>query len=235
MRKNYTVMKNKTYCYEYPRPAVTTDNVIFGFDQKELKILLIQRGIDPYKGKWALPGGFLNEDEDADAGARRELEEETGLKDVYPEQLYTYTSVNRDPRHRTISIAYYTLVKSEEHTARPGDDAQKAQWFAVSEIPELAFDHKEIIQTGLERLKIKIKYKPIGLELLPEKFTLSDLQLLYDSILQKTSDRNNFEKRILKAGLLTNLNEKDHEGAGLYSFNRKKYKELSEQGFYLEF
>ena len=144
------------YCYKHPHPAVTADCVIFGFDESNImKVLLIQRGNDPYKGKWAFPGGFMNMDETAEQCARRELEEETGLKDVAVEQFYTFTNVNRDPRERVITVAHYALVKLSE--VKGGDDAEKAQWFSLDEIPSLAFDHEEILNKALQTLKEKKK------------------------------------------------------------------------------
>ena len=143
------------YCYKYPHPAVTADCVIFGFDGINIKVLLIQRGIDPYKGKWAFPGGFMNMDETAEQCARRELEEETGLKDVTVEQFYTFTDVNRDPRERVITVAHYALVKLSE--VKGGDDADDAQWFSLDELPPLAFDHEEILNKALQSIKERKK------------------------------------------------------------------------------
>jgi len=152
--------------YKYPRPAVTTDSVIFGFDESDLKILLIKRGIEPYKNSWALPGGFVRETESADDGAKRELKEETGLENIYIEQLYTFSKPDRDPRGRVISIAYFALVKLSDYSPKGGTDASEAKWFSVNDIPNLAFDHEKIIHTALSRLKGKIRYQPIGFELL---------------------------------------------------------------------
>ena len=143
------------YCYKYPHPAVTADCVIFGFDGINIKVLLIQRGIDPYKGKWAFPGGFMNMDETAEQCARRELEEETGLKDVTVEQFYTFTDVNRDPRERVITVAHYALVKLSE--VKGGDDADDAQWFSLDELPPLAFDHEEILNKALQSINERKK------------------------------------------------------------------------------
>lgn len=224
------------YCYDYPRPAVTTDNVIFGFDEGELKVLLIERRSEPFKGCWALPGGFMDMDEDADNCARRELGEETGLKNVFTEQLYTFSSVNRDPRYRVVSIAYYALVKLSDYPVKAGDDARDARWFPLSGIPPLAFDHQQILQTATDRLKGKIRYQPIGFELLPEKFTIPDLQRLYESALQTKLDRRNFRKKILKTGLLIDTAEQTegvpHKKARYYSFDKQKYEALSKKGFY---
>src|SRR5882672_10222447 len=171
------------YCYQYPRAALTVDCVVFGFDGGELKVLLIQRGIEPFKGRWALPGGFVRVDETLDDAARRELEEETGLKSIFLEQLYTFGTLNRDPRERVVSVAYYALVKLSDHRARAATDAADAEWFPISKVPKLAFDHANILATALARLKAKVRYEPIGFELLPSRFTLSQLQHLYEAVL----------------------------------------------------
>ncbi len=227
-----------SYIYEYPRPAVTTDCVIFGFDEGELNILLIERGIEPYKGSWALPGGFLHMNEDAEMCARRKLKEETLLEHIFMEQLYTFSEVYRDPRYRVISIAYYALVKLSDYSAKPGTDTLNVRWFPLSAIPGLAFDHEKIIQTAIERLKGKIRYQPIGFELLPEKFTMPELHQLYETVLQTTLDRRNFRKKILSMGLLIDHNEiikgAPHKAPKLYSFDKQKYEELSKKGFYFE-
>src|SRR5213080_366620 len=165
-----------SHTYQYPRAALTVDCMVFGFDEGELKVLLIQRALEPFKGKWALPGGFVRVDETVDDAARRELSEEAGLKEVFLEQLYTFGAVDRDPRERVVSVAYYALVKLSEHAAKAATDAVNARWFPVSKIPRLAFDHADIMKTAVERLKGKVRYQPIGFELLPPKFTLSQLQ-----------------------------------------------------------
>src|ERR1700712_255301 len=164
------------HTYEYPRAALTVDCVVFGFDEAELKVLLIQRGLAPFKGKWALPGGFLRVDETLDEAARRELAEETGLTNVFLEQLYTLGAVDRDPRGRVVSVAYYALVKLAEHPAAGASDASDAGWFPVAAPPRLAFDHADILQTAVQRLRGKVRYEPIGFELLQAKFTLSQIQ-----------------------------------------------------------
>ncbi|MDU1891782.1 MAG: NUDIX domain-containing protein [Dysgonomonas sp.] len=230
--------KQGTYIYEWPRPAVTTDCVIFGFDEGELKILLIERGIEPYKGKWALPGGFLDMDEDAETCARRKLLQETCLENIFMEQLYTFSAVERDPRYRVVSIAYYALVKLSDYDAKAGTDTANIKWFPISEIPELAFDHNKIVDMAKERLKGKIKYQPIGFELLPERFTIPELHQLYESALQTNLDRRNFRKKMLSFGLLVDENElatgARHRAPKLYSFNKEKYEKLSKDGFYFE-
>lgn len=232
-------MENQaTYCYEYPRPAVTTDCIIFGFDAGELKVLLIERGIEPYKGRWAFPGGFLHMDENTDDCARRELYEETGLENVFIEQLYTFSEVDRDPRGRVITVAYYALIKLSDYKVTAGDDAQNARWFPVSKVPSLAFDHDRILRIALNRLRGKIRYQPIGFELLPEKFTMPELQNLYETILEVQLDRRNFRKKILDTGLLIDHQETvkglPHKGARFLSFDKTKYLELSERGFNFE-
>ncbi|MBK8806576.1 MAG: NUDIX hydrolase [Bacteroidales bacterium] len=230
--------EQQKYCYEYPRPAVTTDCVIFGFDEGELKLLLIERALEPFKGRWAFPGGFLNMNENADDCAQRELFEETGIENVFIEQLYTFTDVDRDPRGRVVTIAYYALVKLSEYKVTAGDDAKKAQWFPLSQIPTLAFDHDRILRIALTRLRGKIAYQPIGFELLPEKFTLPELQNLYETILEVQLDRRNFRKKILSYDLLIDQNQSvtgvAHKGAKYYSFDKKKYEELSKRGFNFE-
>lgn len=169
-------MDEKQYCYKYPHPAVTTDCVIFGFDGMKLNVLLIERGVEPYKGRWAFPGGFLNMDESADEGARRELKEETNLSAAYVEQFGTFSDPNRDPRERVITIAYFALVKLQD--VKGGDDAAKAQWFPMDQIPQLAFDHDRILRKAMDCLRERIHFKPEGFELLPEKITLKQLQML---------------------------------------------------------
>ena len=239
LKSHFKIMeKEKKYCYEYPRPALTTDCVIFGFDGLELKVLLIERGIEPYKGRWAFPGGFVQMNETTEKGAKRELEEETGLKNVFIEQLYTFSDVHRDPRGRVVSVAYYALVNLKEHPATAGDDAKKAQWFSIKKIPSLAFDHEKIFRMAMLRIKGKIRYQPIGFELLPEKFTLSELQYLYEAILEIKLDKRNFRKKIKKMNLLIELDEKQqnvqHKAASFYKFDKQKYEELLHKGFNFE-
>jgi 8-oxo-dGTP diphosphatase len=226
------------YTYEYPRGALTVDCVVFGFDESELKVLLIQRGIPPFKGKWALPGGFVRVDETVDDAARRELLEETGLQNVFLEQLYTFGAVKRDPRERVVSVAYYSLVKLSEHPAAGASDASDAAWFPISKPSALAFDHSEILETALARLRGKVRYEPLGFELLPEKFTLSQLQHLYETVLQGPLDKRNFRKKILAMGLLIPLKEQAragaHRPAQLFRFDAKKYAALKKRGFHFE-
>lgn len=228
----------KKYTYDYPRPAITVDCIIFGFDKNELKVLLTKRAIEPYLGKWAFPGGFINIDETADDCARRKLLEEAGLQDIFMEQLYTFSDLDRDPRYRVISIAYYALVRSTDYILDAGLNIEDVQWFSLQEIEDLAFDHNKILDIAIERLKGKIRYQPIGFELLPEKFTLPDLHRLYETILQRDIDRGNFRKKILSMDLLIDHSDEQENrpsrGAKIYSFDRERYEILTKSGFYFE-
>lgn len=227
------------YRYKYPRPALTVDCVVFGLDEQNLlKVMLIQRDISPFKGEWALPGGFVRIEESLEAAALRELREETGIENVFLEQLYTFGNIDRDPRERVVTVAYYALVNLSEHRIEATTDASKAAWFPVVELPKLAFDHDKIVMTALVRLKGKVRYEPIGFELLPKKFTLFQLQKLYETVLGQKLDKRNFRKKILKMNLLIELDEtqKDvsHRAARLYQFDEQKYLQLKEEGFNFE-
>jgi 8-oxo-dGTP diphosphatase len=231
-------MKSEKYNYKYPRPALTADCIIFGFDGLDINILLIQRGIEPFKGKWAFPGGFVRMEESTEECAIRELHEETGIKNVFIEQLYTFSDIHRDPRERVVTVAYFALVKTSDYKLIAGDDAKNVKWFKIKDIPSLAFDHDVIFRIAHNRLKGKIRYQPIGFELLDEKFTMPQLQLLYESILEIKFDRRNFNNKLMKTGLLTPLNEKQqnvrHRAPRLLKFNKKKYSELLNSGFNFE-
>lgn len=214
---------------------LAVDCVIFGLDQStDIRVLLIKRAIPPYQGQWALPGGFVLPNENLDTAAKRELEEETGVKEVFIEQLYTFGEPNRDPRGRVISVAYYALVNLEQHPTQAASDANDAQWFGIHDLPQLAFDHATILDVAIKRLDAKVRYQPIGFELLPPKFTLSELQQLYESILGRKLNRRNFRSKILKMGILEQLERQTnvaHRPAFLYQFNAQKYEELTKQGF----
>jgi len=226
------------HSYEYPRGALTVDCVVFGLDDDELKVMLIQRGLPPFEGKWALPGGFVHVDESVDQAARRELEEETGLRNVFLEQLYTFGAVNRDPRERVISVAYYALVKMSDHRVLAATDARAAAWFGVHDVPSLAFDHADVLELAIERLRGKLRYEPIGFELLPKKFTLAQLQRLYERVLERVLDKRNFRKRVLAMDLLIETDEIEqdvaHRAARLYRFDERKYRRLAKAGFHFE-
>ncbi len=190
-------MNDARYCYAYPHPAVTTDVVVFTIRDGRLKLLLIERGAEPYRGMWALPGGFLDIDEDLEACAMRELEEETGVRGVYLEQLYTFGTPGRDPRERVISIAYYALIPSDRLQVKAASDASDARWFALDGMPELAFDHNEIIRQAHRRLVAKLDYSTIAFQFMAETFTLSELQAVYEILLDEELDKRNFRKWIL--------------------------------------
>ncbi len=223
------------FTYEYPRPALTVDCVVFGFDEGDLKVLLIQRNHAPFAGCWALPGGFVDMHEDTDTSARRELEEETGLKNIFLEQLYTFSAPDRDPRERVVSVAYYALVPLADHPPKAASDARQAAWFSVDDVPDLAFDHATVLDTAIQRLRGKVRYEPIGFELLPRKFTLTQLQHLYEVILEEKLDKRNFRKKILSMDLLIDTKEIEqdvsHRAARLYRFDERTYQQLRKRGF----
>lgn len=227
-----------SFVYEYARPSVTVDCVIFGLDDDGLKILLIQRDGEPFEGRWALPGGFVEMSESLDQAAMRELQEETGVSEVFLEQLYTFGEVNRDPRTRVITVAYYALVNLKDHKVEAATDARAAAWFELDDLPPLAFDHDQILQVAQERLQGKVRYQPIGFELLPEKFSLRQLQRMYETVLGRELDKRNFRKKALSLGVLEDLNEVErdvsHRAARLYRFDREKYQQLVKNGFHFE-
>ena len=224
--------------YQFARPALTVDIVVFALDQDDLQVMLIQRDIEPFAGQWALPGGFVRVDETLDAAAERELREETGLTDIFLEQLYTFGELGRDPRERVITVAYYALVNLTGHAVHASSDARNAAWFPVNELPKLAFDHQRILNVALQRLRGKVRYQPIGFELLPEKFTLRQLQHLYEIILDRPLDKRNFRKKVHSMEILKATNEIEtdvaHRAAQLYRFNKKAYDRLTKQGFNFE-
>ncbi|MES2705632.1 MAG: NUDIX domain-containing protein [Verrucomicrobiota bacterium] len=224
--------------YEYPRPALTVDGVVFGLDGGKLKVLLIERGLEPFKGQWALPGGFVQEGETLDEAVSRELSEEAGVRGVFLEQLYTFGAVRRDPRERVVSVAYFALVNLADHTTRASTDAADARWFPAAPLPALAFDHDDILKMALDRLRGKLRYQPVGFELLPEKFTLTQLQQLYETVLGTPLDKRNFRKKVLGFDLLVPLAETRREGrhrpAQLFRFDPARYAALQRQGFHFE-
>ena len=201
------------YTYDYPHPAVTVDIVIFTIRSDELKVLLIKRALSPFRGEWALPGGFVNLDESLDAAARRELEEETGVAGVYLEQLYTFGTPDRDPRERVITIAYYALIPSDRIVLQAATDAEGVSWFGMEELPELAFDHHEILSLAHERLVAKLDYSTIAFQFMPQAFSLSELQQVYEVILRAPVDKRNFRKRILALNLIEPTGAEKREGA----------------------
>ena len=226
------------FTYKYARPALTVDCVVFALDDEDLKVLLVQRDSDPYAGKWALPGGFVDYGESIDDDARRELTEETGVKRVYLEQLYTFGDPSRDPREHVISVAYYALARLSDHRIQAAPDARDAAWFSVDDVPKLAFDHREILKCAHRRLQSKVQYQPIGFELLPRKFPLRSLQQLYEIILQRPLDKRNFRKKIISMNVLEELDDIEsdvtHRAARLYRFDKRKYNCLVKKGFHFE-
>ena len=237
MKDDFT--KTETgYEYKYPRASLTADCVIFGFDGQKLNVLLIRRGIEPYKGRWAFPGGFLRMDETIEQCASRELKEETTLEQAYMQQFGIYSDVERDPRGRVITTAFYALIPM---TAVHGeDDAAEAQWFAVDKVPALAFDHDRILRDATNRLREDLHFRPIGFELLPQRFTIPQLQRLYEAILSIRFDRRNFMKKMLSTGILDVTNDKEqpqgHRPAVYYSFNEERYNRFkAKNNFNLEF
>lgn len=219
---------------------LTVDGVVFGYDAKDgLSVLLIKRLIEPFKGQWAIPGGFVLENESLEAAVERELAEETGIKVNYLEQLYTFGKPDRDPRSRIVTVAYYGLVRRSKFELYASTDAEDAQWFNIQEIPPLAFDHRTIFNYALERLRGKIAYEPIGFELMDEEFPLPELHRLYETLYGEKIDRRNFYKKILQLDILEDLNKlQSHEGRGrpskLYQFNKEKYFALKAKGMVFE-
>ncbi|MBI5065310.1 NUDIX hydrolase [Candidatus Woesearchaeota archaeon] len=213
--------------HKYPKPSVTVDIVIFTVQNDELRVLLVKRKADLKKGEWALPGGFIRLDESLEESAKRILEQKTGVKDVYLEQLYTFGDPFRDSRGRVITVAYFALIDSEKMKIKPTEEVADAQWFSVYNYPPLAFDHKKVLDYSLTRLRSKLEYTTVGFQLLPQKFTLTELQKLYEVILAKTLDKRNFRKKIASLNLVEQTKETKMEGvhrpARLYKFKSKKF------------
>jgi len=216
---------------------ISVDCVIFGFDESDadLKVLLIERGQEPFYSQLALPGDLVNLNEDIDDAALRVLLELTGLEKIYLEQLFTFGNITRHPLARVVTVAYYALIKPSDFTLQPSSFAKRAEWRSIAEIKELAFDHFKILSSALTRLKSKIRYQPIGFNLLPKKFTLTQLQNLYETILDTDFDKRNFRKKILSMDLLIPLSEKQegvsHRAAQLYKFDISLYERLQAVGF----
>ncbi len=213
----------------------TVDNVIFGFDEGDLKVLLIKRGEEPFKDEWALPGYFVNENEDLDSAAKRVLAELTGIKNVYLEQVNTFGAVDRHPLGRVITVAYYSLIKISDYNLHASSIAINAKWHSIAKLKYLAFDHFKILMACFQRLKNRVRERPVGFELLPPKFTLTQLQHLYEAILETNLDKRNFRKKILSMNLLLDLNEMQegvaHRPARLYQFDKMKYEQFLAEGY----
>ncbi len=228
------------YSYEFERPGLTVDCVIFGLDLEEenLQVMLIERDLEPFAGMWAIPGGFVHNGESLEQAALRELREETGITDVFLEQLYTFGDPGRDPRGWVVSVAYYALVSPEKHSISATTDARQARWFPVAALPRLAFDHDEILKVAIDRIRGKLTYAPIGFELLPQKFTIKQLQKLYEIVLGRRLDNRNFRKKIFSMDVLRELNEMQkgvpHRAARLYRFDERKYRHSVKRGLSFE-
>ncbi len=220
---------------------VAVDAIVFGYSRQDgVSVLLVQRKYEPYKNSWALPGGFVLERESLEEAVKRELSEETGIRVQYLEQLYSFGDPGRDPRQRIISIAYWGLVKTSQFAQlRASTDAQNAAWFNIKSLPQLAFDHRTIVQTGIERLRSKIRYQPVGFELLDRKFPFAELEQLYTVLLDRPIDRRNFSKKMMALGILDETDEvAKSEGKGrpgkLFQFNKKRYQALLKEGISFE-
>jgi 8-oxo-dGTP diphosphatase len=220
---------------------VAVDAIVFGYSKNEgVSVLLIQRKYPPFKNAWAIPGGFVLPDESLEEAVRRELREETGIEVNYLEQLYTFGDPDRDPRKRVISVSYFALVKSAQfQQLKASTDAENAQWFNIKTLPPLAFDHKKILHVAIERVRAKIRYQPIGFELLDRKFPFADLEKLYITLLDREIDRRNFYKKVMALGILDETEEyAKSEGKGrpskMFQFNKKRYQELVKDGINFE-
>jgi 8-oxo-dGTP diphosphatase len=222
-----------------PGIQVTVDLVIFALRDGELEVLLVRRGVPPFEGQWALPGGFVLEDESLDAAARRELQEETGVHDVYLEQLYTFGDPGRDPRGRVITVAYYALLTTGAEPPVAGTDAGEAQWAPARAHPPLAFDHQRILNYALERLTNKLEYTTVGFKLLPKKFTMTQLQRVYETVLGRSLDKRNFRRKMALLEILEPLDEWVTDGpsrpAQLYRFSARRFERLRDKGIVFPF
>jgi ADP-ribose pyrophosphatase YjhB (NUDIX family) len=230
------ILRNQYY-KDHKEILVAIDCIIFGFSNNDLKVLLLKRDFEPAKGQISLIGGFVRENESLDDAAARILNELTGLKDIYLEQIYTYGEVNRDPGERVISVAYFALLKIQDldHEYVTGHGAR---WCPVSMCPDVIFDHATMIEKAIRRLQRRAKNRPIGFELLPQHFTIPQLQKLYEAIYQKHFDNRNFRKKLLAMNILKKFDRKDKssskKGAYLYSFDKKKYDKLLKEGFHFD-
>jgi 8-oxo-dGTP diphosphatase len=217
---------------------VTVDVVIFTIQDGRLGVLLVRRGIPPFEGAWAIPGGFVLPEEGLEQAARRELEEETGVREVYLEQLYTFGEPARDPRGRVVTVTYYALI-SPERKIQAGSDAAEARWWPMDGLPELAFDHAKILRYAHERLRNKLEYTTVGFQLLPESFTLTELQQVYETILGRPLDKRNFRRKLDLLGILTPLKEHRRQGpsrpARLYRFSAARFERLKDKGILFPF
>ncbi len=216
---------------------LSVDCVIFGFENHSLEVLLIKRARKPSIGRWALPGGFIKKEELVDDAANRILQETTGIKNIYMEEVAIFDKVDRYPKWRVFTLGYFALISPEKYLITTGIDTKEVKWFKISDLPKLPFDHQDIFNTSLEKLRTRVRYRPIGFELLPKKFTLPQLQKLYEVVLGKKLDKRNFRKKISGMNLIINTNEidiKNKRKATLYMFDKKNYNKLKREGFIFE-
>ncbi|MCB0283094.1 MAG: NUDIX hydrolase [Calditrichaeota bacterium] len=214
---------------------LSVDCVVFGFQNPDLEVLLIKLDVDPERGSWALPGGNILMDEGLNNAAARVLEELTGVNEIYMEQVAAFGAVSRFPLHRVVTFTYYALINPELYMLKAGIKASDVKWFKISEVPSMPFDHNQILAAALNRLKARVRYRPIGFELLPKKFTLTHIQNLYQSILGHDLDKRNFRRKIMKMNLISKLDEQQrgvaHRLPQLYSFDKRTYVKLRKNGF----
>jgi 8-oxo-dGTP diphosphatase len=213
----------KENIHKYEKPSVTVDIVIFTIQDDELKVLLVKRGLEPFKDKWAIPGGFVRIQESLEEAAKRELEEETGVRDVYLEQLYSFGEPRRDPRGRVITVAYMALISSEKINLKASTDVSEVKWFSIKEVPQLAFDHRKILDYSLKRLRWKFEYTTVAFYLLNEKFTMGQIQKIYELVFDRQFDKRNFAKKILSLDILKEeeiKKEVSHRPPRLYSLKK---------------
>jgi 8-oxo-dGTP diphosphatase len=227
------------YTYEHPRPSLTADCVVFALADDHLQVLLVERASPPFAGAWALPGGFVDEGETLEDAARRELEEETGLRVRHLSQLGAFDDPRRDPRGRVISVAFVAVMPRGEQVPSAGSDARRVAWFRAASPPKLAFDHRRILTAALAHVQLRARREPLLFELLPRKFTLSQLQRVHEALHQRPLDKRNFRKKVLALGVLKDLDEVEqgvaHRAARLYRFDARRYRALSREGESVEF
>lgn len=235
---NADLVENRKRLDAYFHFGISVDCVVFGYDGQQLQVLVIQRGAEPYSGFEAIPGDLVHPEEDIAAATKRVLHELTGLPDIYLEQLKTFGAVHRHPMGRVVTVVYYALLDQNLYSPKPSSWASEAYWKNLDELGEMAFDHREIVETAIDHLRYKIQHQPLGFELLAEEFTLAQLQQLYETILNTSFDKGNFRKKILSMHLLIPLDkmqqEVRHRPARLYRFDQKRYQELTEHGFLFE-
>jgi 8-oxo-dGTP diphosphatase len=229
------IPQKKEILKEFFHAAFSVDNVVFGFDESDLKVLLIYRGAEPFKGKWALPGDLVYLKENLEIAAQRVLYDLTGLDNIFMQQFHTFGNVSRHPFGRVITVAYYALIKIGDYDINASSWAEQAKWFSVNDLPDLAFDHDEILEFAKQSFMEKARRQPIGFELLPKQFTLTQIQHLFEAILESKFDTRNFRKKILSMNLLIDTKElekgKANRPAALYKFDLKKYEKLQSSGF----